>query len=161
MTEFRLIAGIASLVAILGFTAFGMRYIYNKGHTSGVAEITAQWDADKLAIQKVTDAAIAQATAERDMALKANEGIENDYQAQLSASHALSDSLAIQLRKYAASHPANSGTVPKTGSGQAASAASSPAGDDRLTSALGAALAECSANTAQLDALIIELKPQL
>jgi len=145
----------------LGAVFFGFRAVYDAGHSAGVSETTAQWDADKIAIQKVTDAAIAQATAERDMALKSNEAIQNDYQSKLTAATANAADFALRLRNAETLIAANRSNVPKAGGGSESATASTEAGDVRLTNALGAALAECSANTAQLDALITEIKPQL
>ena len=145
----------------MGAVFFGFRAVYDAGHSAGVSETTAQWDADKIAIQKVTDAAIAQATAERDMALKSNEAIQNDYQSKLTAATANAADFALRLRNAETLIAANRSNVPKAGGGSESATASTEAGDVRLTNALGAALAECSANTAQLDALITEIKPQL
>jgi len=160
-TEIKLgiIAVIVIALALGGY--LGYRSAYDSGLTAGKAEIQAAWDTDKAKIQAVTDAAIAQATKDKEDAIAANEAIQNDYQTQLSAARTLSDALAQRLRSYTASHPANSGAVSKAGSGSEPAATSSQAGDVILTNALGAALAECSANTAQLDALIVEIKRQL
>lgn len=109
----------------------------------------------------MTDAAIATATKQRDDALQANEVAQNGYQIQLSAANSSAADFAKRLRSAEARIAANSSAVSKDGSGQQPSTASSQAGDVGLTNALGAALAECSSNAAQLDALIVELKPQL
>lgn len=140
---------------------FGFRAVYTAGDNAGASRVQTQWDEDKSAIQKVTDAAIATATKQRDDALQANEVAQNGYQIQLSAANSSAADFAKRLRSAEARIAANSSAVSKAGSGQQPSSASSQAGDVGLTNALGAALAECSSNSAQLDALIVELKPQL
>lgn len=157
----KLYAYAAGAIALVALSAFGYHAIYSSGKTAGEALIQTQWDANKEAIQKTTDAAIAQAIKARDDALQANEGVKNDYEAQLLAANANAAVFAQRLRNYQAHPSTDRGTVPKAGSGPAAPATGASGGDGTLTNALGDALAECSANTAQLDALIIELKPQL
>ena len=154
-------AKLAALLALLAAFAWGAYADYSAGRKAGSDAIQAAWDKDKAAIQATADAAIATATRERDTALQANEAISNDYQIQLSASRANSVELAKRLLKYASAAAARGGGVPEAGDRQGTAATGTPAGDGGLTNALGAALAECSANTAQLDALIVELKPQL
>jgi hypothetical protein len=153
-------AKLAAALALGAALAYGCYHVADLKGKAAVASLQHAWDVDKASIQKVTDDAIAKATQERDTALQANEVISNDYQSQLSSARALSLSLAQQLRSYA-SRATNSGAVPKAGGGQGTAPTSSQSGDVVLTNALGAALAECSANAAQLDALIVELKPQL
>jgi hypothetical protein len=160
-TEVKMIAiGVGViLLALAGY--LGYRSAYDSGLMAGKAEVQTLWDADKAAIQRVADAAIAQATKERDDALTANEVAQNGYQTQLSAANASAADFAKRLRYTEALIATRSSAVPKAGSGQQPTATSTQSGDVSLTNALGAALAECSANVAQLDALIIEIKPQL
>jgi hypothetical protein len=154
-------AKLAAALALLAAIGWGVVADYHAGKKAGSDAVQAAWDKDKASIQAVADAAIATATKERDAALEANEAVSNDYQTQLSAARALSGSLAAKLRDYAARTSASGGGVSKAGSGQGTAGTSTPSGDAGLTNALGAALAECSANTAQLDALIVEIKPQI
>lgn len=152
---------LAAALALLAAIVWGALADYSAGKKAGSSAIQVLWDADKAAIAKETATAIATATKERDDALQANEAIHSDYETQLSASRALGDSLAQRLRD-AYTHPtAGSGAVPKAGDRQGTVATGPQSGDVPLTSALSDALTECSANAAQLDALIVELKPQL
>lgn len=161
MTEARLIALLVGIIVFLGAIFFGMRAVYDAGDKAGSTKIQLQWDADRAAIQKLSDAAIANATKERDAALHANEVAQNGYQAQLSAANASAADFARRLRDAEARIAAGGGGVSQGSDRRESPDPSATASDVRLTNALGNALAECSANTAQLDALIVELKPQL
>jgi hypothetical protein len=161
VTEAKLLGFIVGAVLLLAAVFFGFRAVYDAGDKSGAARIQLQWDQDKADIQRLSDAAIANVTKERDAALQANEVAQNGYQAELSAANASAADFARRLRSAEARLAASSGSVPQASGGQQSADPSSQAGDVRLTNALGAALAECSENAAQLDALIVELKPQL
>jgi len=159
--EIKMIAiGVTVILLALG-GYFGYRLAYDSGQTAGRAEIQTQWDANRAKIQAVTDAAIATATKQRDDAFIANEVAQHGYQEQLSAINATAADFARRLRYAEARIATHSDPLPKTSGGQQPAATGAQAGDVNLTNAIGAALAECSANTAQLDALIVELKPQL
>src|SRR5277367_1670570 len=152
------------LVACIALVAFGFyeyRTVYNSGKQAGMEQVQTAWDQDKEAIQKVTDAAIAKATKDRDDALEANEGIKNDYEAQLLTARANATAISNQLRNYQARHTSSFDQLPETSSGLGAPAASTGQGLAKLDDALGAALTECKDNAAQLNALIAEIKPQL
>jgi len=154
-------AKIAAVVILLAAIAWGTMADYSAGKKAGENAIQTLWDKDRASIQTTADLAIATATKQRDDALEANEVAQNVYQTEISAVNANAADFARRLRSAESRLAAGGGTVPKAGSGQQSVAAGSQAGDVSLTNALGSALAECSANTAQLDALIIEIKPQL
>jgi hypothetical protein len=161
VTEAKLLAGLVGIIVFLGALFFGFRAVYDAGDKAGAARIQLAWDQNKSDIQRLADEAVANVTKERDQALEANEVAQNGYQAQLSAANASAADFASRLRRAEASIAANSRPMPQGGGGQQSSATSAQTGDVNLTNALGAALAECSANTAQLDALIVEIKSQL
>lgn len=160
-TEIKLIA---SLVAVIGILS-GLWYYGHAQHTAGfkegAASIQVQWDADKEAIQKAADEAVAKATKDRDDALQANEVLQNDYQVQISSARALNGELAQRLRDAQNRVPAGSGSVPKAGSGQGSTPTSGTPTMGQIDDAIAATLTECANNRAQLNALISEIKPQL
>lgn len=159
MTKIYLWAGAG--VILLALAIFEYRSIYNDGKSAGKAEIQQAWDDDKLSIQKAADAAVAAATKARDDALAANEGIQSDYQAQLSAARSLNLELADRLRQYQTRAAAGGGSVPKTGGGSVAPPAPPAPGVGSLDGLLGNALDECYTNRVRYEALIKELTPQL
>lgn len=161
MTEAKLIAALLGIVIFLGALFFGFRAVYDAGDNAGASRVQLLWDDDKANIQKVTDAALANVTKERDAALATNEAAQNAYQTQLSAATASAADFASRLRSAEARIAANRSSVPKSGSGSEPTPASAQSGDVVLTNAIGSALAECSANAAQLNALIAEIKPQI
>src|SRR5271169_2804095 len=98
---------IAAAIAILAALAWLGKAIYSAGeqHTQ------VQWDAYKVHAQALTDAAIAQATKERDSAITANEAISNDYQIKLDAANSNAADFAKRLRDATSRLLAGSGTV--------------------------------------------------
>jgi hypothetical protein len=162
LDEYKLAAGAILLLILSGAIYFGLRSVYSAGVTDGKAVVQTAWDADKASIQKVTDAAIAQATAQRDMALQANEVIANDYQTKLSAANANAAALLASVRAYEARAAANRGALPKAGGGQpTADPSQVPPSKDGLDQFLERYDVACQSDAAQLNALIAELKPQL
>ena len=160
-TETKIIVFLLALLG-LGILAWVVKdRIYDSGVTAGKATIQLAWDQNKAEIQKTADDAIAAATKQRDDALSANEGIQSDYQTQLTSARALNGSLADRLRQYEARAAANSGTVPKAGGGQGPPAAGAAPSVGRFDDLVGAAFGECASNSIQLNALIKELGPQL
>ena len=160
--EYKLIGGAILFLILGGAIYFGLRSVYSAGVTDGKAVVQIAWDTDRAGIQKVTDVAIAQATAQRDMALQANEVIANDYQTKLSSANASAADLLGRVRAYEARAAANSSFVQKAG-GEPATA---PAGQvapskDSLDQFLLAYDAACQSDAAQLNALIAEIRPQL
>jgi hypothetical protein len=108
----------------------------------------------------LSDAALATVTKERDTALAANEAIQSDYQAKLSATIASTADLAQRLRNAESRLAASSRPVPQAGSGQQSSSPSQNASVDSLNEAIAAVIAESKANSAQLNALVAQVKPQ-
>jgi hypothetical protein len=158
-TEIKVIAGLVAIIVFLGLLFFGFRAVYDEGHSAGVLQVQTEWDADKAAIQKTTDAAIAEQTKLKEDALEANQVIHDNYEKELSAVTATSDAFAKRLRD--AENRAHSGPVPKSGGGQSTAPAVSASSTDRLDGLLSAATAECLANEAQLDSLVKEISPQV
>lgn len=160
LTYLKLGLGIALAAAI----AWGAYADYAAGRKAGQDAVQTAWDKDKAQIQAVADAAIAAATKERDAALTANKGIQNDYQAKLSAANANAAGFAQRLRNAESLIAAGGSSVPKTGGGQPTAGPSSPSSADQLGSLVTLVTqlrTECSANSDQLDALIAEVKPWL
>lgn len=151
---------LALVVLVGGFFGYGA-WRESVGKKNGANRIQVAWDADKAKIQAVTDAAIAQATAQKDMALQANEVIANDYQTQLSAAVADADSLAERLRNAEARLAAHSDTAAKAGDQPGITETGPQASHGELTNAVARVFAECTENADQLDALIAEIRPQL
>ncbi len=140
----------------------GYNHAFDAGKAAGGAAVQTAWDADKAAIQKTTDEAIAKATSERDATLQANEGIVNDYNAQLSVVRGNAAALAQRLRDYQNRPAAASGSVPKAGDhSNTASASAIAAQEAGIYERLADYDAACQADAAQLNALIAQLKPQL
>lgn len=157
--EAKAILILAAIIALVGFGFYQYRSAFNNGKQAGMEQVQTAWDEARLAEQKVTAAAIAQATKERDDALSNNEGISNDLQAQLLAARSLNTALTDSLRKYQAGHP--SGTVPKAGGGQGTLADAIAPGVGSLDDSLGNALDECYTTRVRYEALIKQITPQL
>ena len=157
-------ARLGALLALLAAFGWGAYADYAAGRKAGQDAIQTAWDKDKAAIQATADAAIAQATKERDAAVAANEGIENDYQAKLSAATANAATFASRLRNAESLIAANRGAVPQAGNNPGATAASTPSSADQLgqlVTLVTQLRTECKANADQLDGLIAEIKTQL
>jgi hypothetical protein len=158
--EAKLLAFLALACALIGSVWWYGEHKYSQGHAAGAAEIQSQWDTDKLAIQKVADAAIAEATKDKEEALSNNSGVINDLTQQLDSARGLNTQLADRLRAYQATRPA-AGGVPESRGRPGIVAAPAAPGVGELNVALGDALDECYANYAKYSALIKELTPQL
>jgi hypothetical protein len=151
-------------VLIVGLALGGYllyRSAYNSGQTAGKAEVQTLWDADRSKIQAVTDAAIAKATQEKEAAIAANEGIQNDLQAQLDSMHGLNASLAERLRRANANPTAHSSPLPQAAGNQKPVAAPVDDSVGRLNQLLADALTECRTNWVNYSALIKEVSPQV
>jgi len=160
-TEIKIIAILGLLIAILAGLWWYGEHRYTLGLNAGKAEVQSAWDTDKANIQKVTDAAIADANAKKEMAEKANEDITRDYEAKLSANRASSDALAASLRDTRTRLAASLGALSKAANNPGASTGSAPPGVGSLDAATAAALTECQAVRAGYIALIAQVKPQL
>lgn len=156
VNEVKLALLIAAVMALFG----SGYYVGGLAPKASLARLQSAWDKDKLAIQQAADRALADANAQKDMAIKANEGIANDYQSKLSAANADAESLARRLRdaEGRAAHP---DSVPKAGDLKPVIAAGEDAGLQRLNGLLTDSLTECRSNSAQLNALIAEIQKQL
>jgi len=147
------------LIAIVVVGLLGGWIGYEAGHKAGSAEIQIKWDADKTAIQKAADVALAAVTAQKEKALADNEAIQATYQSQLQSAQTTAGDLARRLRDY--QNAAHGGPMPPPTGGSGPVTSASIPSEGRLDSALAARLAECAGNEAQLSALIAEIKPQL
>jgi hypothetical protein len=154
-------AKLAAAVVLIAAIFFGGYHVADLKGKAALAALQHAWDVDKAQIQGVTDAAIAQATKDKEAALEANGVIQSDYQTQLSAANARAAALASGLRNLENRIAANSGGMPKAGSGSEPADPTGAPSLGRLNNALGAALNECATNRAQLNALIAEIRPQL
>jgi len=143
---------VAIVVIVLGLK--GYHAIYKAGQQS----IQVKWDANLADINKTADAAIAKAQKDRDAAIAANGAIHDEYETKLNSANAVATDFAIRLRD---AYSAGGRSVSQAGHQPGSAQTSQPAGDDRLTGLLGRAAAECLQNSAQLDALAAEIKPQL
>ncbi len=157
-------ARLALLVGLLAAVGWGAYADYAAGRKAGQDAIQTQWDADRIKIQQVADAAIAQATKERDAAVAANEGIENDYQAKLSAATANAADFSRRLSNALTGIAANRNPAGQTSSGPGTPTASAAAVAQQLSTVVKLTsnlYTDCLANADQLDGLIAEIKPQL
>lgn len=151
-------AKIAAAIAILAAAAWLGRAIYSAGeqHTQ------LAWDAARIVERSTYDAAVAQATKERDVALQNNEDISNAYQIKLDAANANAADFAMRLRNATARIYNNQ--VPKAGDRPTAAdpgQASSAGQLGQLVTLITGLRTECKANSDQLEALIGEIKPWL
>jgi hypothetical protein len=159
--ELKMIAiGVAViLLALSGF--LGYRMAFNTGVMAGKAETQILWDNDKSKIQAIADAAIIEATKDKEAAIANNEGITNDLQTQLDSMRGLNASIAQRLRNSTASAAAHSGTVSQAADNSKPPAAATNDSVGRLNNALAATLTECRTNWASYKALIAEISAQL
>jgi chromosome segregation ATPase len=147
------------LLALAGY--FGYRSAYDSGQTAGKAETQILWDADRIAIQKVADDAIAENTKEKEAALAANEGITNDLQNQLSSIRDLSGNLAMRLRDAESRAAASAGSLSQANDKLRTASGALNASLEQINGAVADTINECGANNAKYTALVKELRPQL
>lgn len=162
--EIKLIAYLAGAILSLGLITYVHHVIYASGERDGEAKIQKAWDDNKADIQRVADEAVAKATKDRDAALAANQGIHDEYEKRLADTTADAALFAQRLRDAATKIAAGSSTLSKVGD-LAGSAAASAAGSAQLLGQLLSRLTglreECVANDAALDALVLEIRPQI
>jgi NhaP-type Na+/H+ and K+/H+ antiporter len=155
---------LAALLVLLAVFCWGAIADYSAGKKAGQNSIQAAWDMDKAAIAKVTADAIAQRTAERDMALRANEVIHANYDAQLAANAASAVVFAGRLRDAETRLATNSRSAAETNHLAGSATTSAAASADQFGQLVGLITdlrSECIKNDDQLDTLIAQLKPQL
>jgi hypothetical protein len=146
------IAGLAAFLIIAGS-------IHHRGVLVGRADIQAKFDAYVTAQDALVIKAYQEADAKEAAAKEVNAKALLDYQRQLASSHVYADFLASRLRDALAK--ASGSPVPE-GTDQPGTAGPGPdAGHGDIEQAIGGALSECRDNSAQLNALITELTPQL
>jgi hypothetical protein len=145
---------------VLGLGGLAIKKSYDDGLVSGKAQIQTQWDQDKAKIQATADAAVAQATKDKEAAIASNEGIANDLQTQLDSLRNLNASLAQRLR-IAASITAGSGNMSQGPNNPSPASDATRTRLGQINDAIAASLTECRTNWANYSALIKELKPQL
>jgi hypothetical protein len=162
-----LVIRIAVALVGLGFLAglgfWGYRTVYDAGLTAGRAEIQAKWDADRIAADQKL------ATIEADNAEKLRQADELNQETVDEYEHKLA-TVADSVSSYASRLHAVEAKLAAAGAGspvpQAANQPATPPtplaiGPGQIESAIGARLAECDVNEAQLSALITEIKPQI
>jgi hypothetical protein len=159
--EVKIIAALGLLIAILGGLWWYGEHRYNLGLAAGKAEIQTAWDVDKANIQKVTDAAIAQANAQKDAALQANEVIANGYAAKLSAAQSSVSTLASQLRDTRTRLAAHQRSLPQAPNNPGAPTGTATSSPGLLDVAIANTVSECAAVRAGYEALIAEITRQL
>lgn len=159
--EARAVGGLIIAILVAGVCGWGCRAIYNAGVTSGRSRVQARWDADKLATQKLVAEQQQVADEKLAAAVKLNQEILDAYSAKMADVQADADDYARRLRNAQGELATNAGTLPRVAGGFAAAVATPPPSEGRLDAAVGARLAECDANEAQLTALEGELLPQI
>lgn len=157
----RLIGYLGGAAIVLGALFWVTHAVYEAGDKNGANRIQVAWDADKTQIANVAAQAIAQMTAERDMALRANEVIHDQYSKQLQANADTAAALSQRLRNAEAIATAHSNLLSKAADIVRSAQSGSTSGMGPIDDAIAAALTECADNRAQLNSLIAELKPQL
>ena len=152
--ESRLIALGATLLVLATLGA----WIHHKGVASGRESVQAKFDDYRAKVQ--AQAAIQTAETKRIEAATAarNEAIHHDYQAQLAAIAADNASISRRLSDYRARVRALSQVPSQPGSANPGPQSSSQTEADRLNDEYDRA---CREDSAQLNALIEGVKPQL
>jgi hypothetical protein len=161
VTESKLIALLVGIIVFLGAIFFGFRAVYDAGDNAGAARIQKQWDANKADIQRTADAAIAQATKDKETAIANNEGVINDLQTQVNSTRNLAGDLAKRLSDAENRATAYSGALSKTSDQLAATSRTTAQIMGQLNGAVADALNECGEVRADYKALIAEIKPQM
>ena len=149
------------VLAVLGAVFFATRSIYEAGYRNGSERIQVAWDANKADIQRVTDAAIADANKRTTDALEANQVIHENYEQRLTMVSSNAADFARRMRdaeaRLAASSRAMSTDPGKSGPVEAGGQISSSV----LTEAIAADDAEREANYDRLDALVAQINRQM
>jgi hypothetical protein len=157
-------AKLAFYAVLVTAIAYGGYHVADLKGKAALEKLQLAWDADKAAIQKAADAAIAQATKDRDAALEANGVIQSEYQTQLSSANASAAQFANRLRNAESRLTASSSSTGKANSGQTTTATGTPTSADQLgqlVSLVTDLRTECLQNADQLDSLTAEIRPQL
>lgn len=152
IAKYFIVAGAALWIALA---------LISHGKAEGIAETQVKWDADKLSIQAISNAAIAAADKDRDTALANNEAIQNAYIAEKNTHAADTANYLSELRSAYLRLAAGRGSVSQSNSGPEPATAAPVASESPLGTVIAARLAECDANESQLSSLIAEVKPQL
>lgn len=155
---------VGALVIFMSAVGWAFYATYHAGKKAGSDAIQKLWDEDKAKIQATADAAIAQATKDKETAIAANEVIANDYQAQLLAANASAAQFAQRLRNAEAIIAAGGGSSAKAPDKPGSVNPGSPAVAEllgQLVTLVTDLRTDCKADADQLDALIAQLKPQL
>jgi hypothetical protein len=159
----RIIAGLLVVGAFIGLCWWGASTIYEAGRTAGRAEVKTLWDANRQDVEQKV-AQIQAENAEKLRALDdANQETVDEYEHKLATVTDSVASYANRLRAVEARlSAANNRPDPvPTASEPATPPAPIALGAGQFEQLLGARLAECDVNEAQLKALIVEVTPQL
>jgi len=146
------------LAAVLLIVAGGT-YLHHKGVVSGRADVQAKWDADSKARDAAVAKAVADSRARETAAQETNRRIEDDYSKIISRAAGDRDTYFSLLQRAR-------GEIRVCSAGQATSstiAATSGEANisERIDRAIANTISEHLSNSAQLDALIAVVKPQL
>lgn len=162
--EIKAIVTFGVLLVIVGLGSYVHHIIYLSGETAGKAAVQILWNQDKRSIQETVNRAIAKAIEERDDALAANKVIHDAYEQKLADANTDAVVFAQRMRDAAAQIAASSRTLSKVGDLAGSAAASAQGSADllgQLVSRVTDFRTECLKNDAALDALVMEIKPQL
>lgn len=151
---------IGAALAVLGLLLWVRHAIYQDGYDDGSKHVQTQFDAYRGKIIRLTAERKAENAATLAATEARNEAIAHGYQQALNAIAADRDSLARRLRNSQARSCSPILPTPEniTGAADASTIPPSEAEFDRLYDEYDR---QCRADAAQLDALIMELSPQL
>jgi DNA primase len=149
------LGGAAIVLGVL-WAAYGSWHhsVYN----AGKAEVQAAWDKDKAGRQAIVDAAVKQQQERDDAIIQANAKDLDKYRAVVADAASAGLALARRLRDAERRQHAAESALSEINSRPGAAAPGADSGDGPLTIAVGAALAECTDNAAQLNALSAEVR---
>ena len=148
------------IVAAIGLAIATGLYGVHVGERSGANRVQVAWDADRAAISQTAADAKAKADQAELSALQNDGVIYANLQTESAAIAADRDSLAGRLR-HALGLATSCGSLQPTASIPGPAPSGSPSGAGYVDDAIAAALTECRLNSAQLDALEAQIRPQL
>lgn len=161
MTEAKVIAGLAALIAILGLAGFGLKKAYDDGRKNGMASVQVQFDQFKADTAKVANDQLLKDAKDKADALANNEGVINDLQTQLNSQRSLGSGLAKRLSDAESRAGSCSGILSKTSDQLRAASGAVNASLEQINGAVADTINECGSNNARYTALVKQLKPQL
>lgn len=162
--EIKLIASLVLVLAVAASVFFGCRGIYNAGRTAGRAEVQLTFDNFKADVAKAaSDQAEKNATEAAAAALHDRE-THDAYEIKLAAARADAADYAGRMFNALARVAASARTAAQVQGGPGPAPAGGPKSDGgarQLSKLLADAHTECLANDDRLDALVVEVIPQV